>query len=819
MSDFHTHRLDGCTPTPLANYLKALGVLRLLSTPANNVNGEAADSAARGWWETERFHIKTRLDRDALLCFFLKDYAPSPIIAPWNGGSGFYPNDNKLGIRPIVEARAERFSAYKEAIEVAQSILKQNDIVEKPDGVQKDAIRAQLRSRLRDGALSWYDAAILFTQDGFLAPPLLGSGGNDGRTDFSNNFMCRLTDLFDTESGKPSELAVQALETALFEGLSNSLMRESKVQIEGSPKQKLLAVGQFSPGASGGANATVGFERDTFINPWDYVLLIEGALLFAASAVRRLESKNAAGLSYPFTVNSTSTDGAGGSLVDEKRKSKGKFVGNSFEIWMPLWKRPACLREVDVLLSEGRATVGRRPAVDGLDFARAVAVLGVSRGISAFERYAFLQRRGDAISATPKGRIRVQRRPKARLLNDLDAGNWLTQFRQYARKLDAQSKNFLAPRQLQALARRLDEAIFAMTQEASPGAVQRVLVAIGEVGSYLASSPKSRDPKEGRQRPPPRLSRAWFEAAKDGSAEFRIAAALAGLGRAQGTEDHAASAADGTDVADVNEDDNENDIVETAEGEADDDTAERDASDEKARGPTPPPPFRAHLAPLDEKTWYGRYRAWSDRDGLAVWGAGALERNLIAVAERRLVFAAQKKLDGGPFDGRAPADLASVLAFLWRETDDEKIAGLVQGLAWAEAPNFISTERPQRHPLPLAYALMKPFFAPIEDVRSIEGVPKEIRLPVPPGLIARLRAGDVGAAMALACRRARASGLPISFEPRRDDAAGIDGPRLLAALLIPIRKVDLKRALERAYPRIFENKETPELKEDAANAA
>jgi len=121
--------------------------------------------------------------------------------------------------------------------------------------------------------------------------------------------------------------------------------------------------------------------------------------------------------------------------------------------------------------------------------------------------------------------------------------------------------------------------------------------------------------------------------------------------------------------------------------------------------------------------------------------------------------------------------------------------------------------------LPLAYAVLKPFFAPIADVRAIEGVPKDIRLPVPPRLIARLRAGDVGAAMALACRRARASGLPVTFAPRLEDAAGIDGPRFLAALLMPIRKVDLRRVVERAFPCLFENKETPEPKEEAANAA
>ncbi len=42
--------LDGCAPTPLASYLKALGVLRLLSSSTNNFSGQAVDPRARGWW-------------------------------------------------------------------------------------------------------------------------------------------------------------------------------------------------------------------------------------------------------------------------------------------------------------------------------------------------------------------------------------------------------------------------------------------------------------------------------------------------------------------------------------------------------------------------------------------------------------------------------------------------------------------------------------------------------------------------------------------------------------------------------------------------
>ena len=82
-------KLSGCNPIPLASYLKALGVLRLISSAENHVSGIAADPMARGLWENECFYLETDLDESTVLDFFLHDYAPSPIIAPWNGGSGF----------------------------------------------------------------------------------------------------------------------------------------------------------------------------------------------------------------------------------------------------------------------------------------------------------------------------------------------------------------------------------------------------------------------------------------------------------------------------------------------------------------------------------------------------------------------------------------------------------------------------------------------------------------------------------------------------------------------------------------------------------
>ena len=56
------------------------------------------------------------------------------------------------------------------------------------------------------------------------------------------------------------------------------------------------------------------------------------------------------------------------------------------EMWLPLWETPAGYGEIRELFGEGRATVGRRPAKDGLDFARAVAALGIDRGIKEQHR-------------------------------------------------------------------------------------------------------------------------------------------------------------------------------------------------------------------------------------------------------------------------------------------------------------------------------------------------------------------------------------------------------------------------------------------------
>src|SRR5436309_3502024 len=110
----NTVTLSGCTATPLGNYLKALGVLRLVC--------EQADSAARGWWAGETFAIESTLNDEDLATFFVERYAPTPILAPWNGGSGFYLKDNKEGINAVAESSHDRFAGYRESIAICRGL-------------------------------------------------------------------------------------------------------------------------------------------------------------------------------------------------------------------------------------------------------------------------------------------------------------------------------------------------------------------------------------------------------------------------------------------------------------------------------------------------------------------------------------------------------------------------------------------------------------------------------------------------------------------------------------------------------------------------
>ena len=506
-------KLEGCRPEPLAHYLKALGVLRLIC--------EQGDGDVRGWWAEDVFWLRTKMTSEEIVEFFLEQYQPTPIVAPWNGGSGFYYQEEKLkdkdpvtgkrkktGARNqetaatrivdgVVKSTTSRLADYRQVVQSVRSVLRSRNYQKAPGDEEKESLMRDLRGQLPDTAVNWLDAVYLLTDNKPKYPPLLGTGGNDGNTDFSSNFMQRLFDLIDGATGMPSNRAPAWLHGALF-----------GIPVKGL--QKGAAIGQFDPAGSGGTNAGPGFDADSLINPWDFVLMMEGALVFATAATKRICLSGPGELSYPFTTRATPV--GYGSSSDSGDNARG-------EIWLPLWPTPTRFIEVTSLFSEGRAQVGRRQATSGVDFARAVASFGTDRGIQMFHRYSFLQRNGKNFFATGIGRWMVQARPEVNLLSELD--RWLLQLRR------AVAGN-TAPARLKDALRQIERAIMEYCQAGGVLRMANILIALGQAEAALAISSGFR--KKKRLNPIPLLTPQWLDAANDGSVELRLAASLASVG-------------------------------------------------------------------------------------------------------------------------------------------------------------------------------------------------------------------------------------------------------------------------------------------------
>lgn len=675
MSLLHDIELKGCAPVPLASYLKALGILRLVAE--DRLKG---DSEAKGYWRRNEFHLVSHLDNNSLKCFFLESYQPTPIVAPWNGGSGFYSGDNQTGIRLLRASSATRFKVYQETIEQGERILKFFHLTEKPDKDMKLKVLTYARNILSERALPWLDAAVVLTDDGPRYPPLLGTGGNDGRLDFTNNFMQRLADLFDIESGRYTEFSPSWLNASLFAEIIPSLQHN--------------AIGQFSPSAAGGANAESGFDSDSLINPWDFVLMIEGAILFASASVKRLESVRSGILSYPFSVRTTGA-GYGSATQSDAENSRA-------EIWMPLWGNPTSIPELKTLMSEGRAQVGARPAKNGVDFARAIANLGIDRGISSFQRYGFQVRNGLAYFAIPMACFKVGRQPQVSLLNDFDG--WFNSF-------GVKANTDKAPSSMRKALRFLEEAIFSLCKEKGCMRLQEVLIALGNCERTLAKSIIWA--RETFIPPIPPLSSQWLIEADDGSPEFRLAASLASIYGYYYKERRS---------------------------------------------------IRMNLE--SSHTWLekGHLRiGWNKKeDGEVVWSSGDLEKSMIDIMTRRLMKAVQSGASTFPDVGVVHADPGDVSDFIEGRVNLTRLSDLFWGLILIDWPSVRDPQINSRSSIEsffpgAAYALMKLCFCG----HKISGV----EIPIIPEIHRRAANGDGRSAVDLAIRRLCASGLPVAVSP------------------------------------------------------
>lgn len=505
--------LQGCRPEPLMGYLKALGVLRLVS--------EQADAGARAAWRDGVFVLHTELGAPGLVDYFLNAYQPTPIVVPWSGKDFFEvrPQGNagpfsktptsSQAIEAFLATAGSRLAPYRAAIGSALASLEACGLRTKDamkDGRAKVRFIAHLRSTAPEDVARWIDAAAVLTEDKALFSAFLGSGGgSDGNTHFSDNFMQNLWEML------PEFSSQRSAKYAFSSSLSSSLLRNALFAEFTSGLVPKRTSALYDGGAVGGQNAGQGFERVSLGNPWGFVLCIEGTLLLAGALARRQAPSSSRGATFPFLTRLSPT------RVDSAtdKEASGR------EAWLPMWSRLAALREIETLFSEGRASIGGKTAECGVDFARAATSLGVDRGIESFCRYAIVKGRvgGDNYNtSTSLGRFDVRGRADVDLIREIDP--WLDRFRRAA-------GDDKAPPRFKSAQRRIESAIFEFCQYGGARRFGEILCALGRAEGEVARAEKFRTDK--RLRPLSGLSSGWVRAAFDESVESELALSLSGI--------------------------------------------------------------------------------------------------------------------------------------------------------------------------------------------------------------------------------------------------------------------------------------------------
>ena len=483
------HKLDGCNISPISSYLKALGVLRILSTK---------DTSITSFWKCDKFTIHTYMTRDEIIRFFLDEYRPTPIVSPWS--YNVYQKSSDI-ISNMAKHNKIRFDAYLKTIHVIDSIIKDmkricklSKITKKEMDDNKEMLLCMCRNRLSDDAISWIDAVGIVDIKKVKYAPILGSGGNDGNFNMAENFVKNIDNMLTFRNGDQEKS--RALLTASLFG-------------EIAPLASITTMGH-NPSGSGGPNFGNGFDGKKLSNPWDYILMTEGVLLCAGSISKRLSSNRGTAV-FPFTASSSTV---GYHTASAEDTDEGGEPASKGEIWMPVWEHPTTHAEISHIFAEGRIHLGRKSARTGTEFARAVITLGTDRGIKKFQRYCILKRKGKAYLTVNAGAIHVRARPVAKLLEEID--RWYNHLLKKSREKGA-------PASFIRLVRDLDAQIMKFCTKPTNTNLMQVLISIGHLEKYTSMSKDIM--------PLNVLSKEWMIGCYDGTAEFRLAASIASMQR------------------------------------------------------------------------------------------------------------------------------------------------------------------------------------------------------------------------------------------------------------------------------------------------
>ena len=783
--------LRGCTPEPLGNYLKGLGVFRLIA--------EQADPLARAWWKDGVLWLYTKWSLDEVIDFFIQGigedktpiYSPTPIFAPWGGHPGFYGDGNQKARDRLASLRAlslpNRFSTAQQVIKATDDVLRDRgwtNLSKKQRAELKPDIVAAMRNAWSPSAVDWYDACLSLEEDarfGFL----FGTGGNEGNADITNNFW----ELIEETIGLPTPKTDtrEALIAALF----------GTPRVGGTSR----TAGQHFPLAAGSSNCGQRFSGSSSANPWDVILMMEGAVLFAGATTKRLSQYGKGKAAFPFMIDHLATGELSTSINDEA-KQDGQIVRCRAEFWMPLWQAPTSLPEIHALLSEGRLQRRSGETTEHtLHAMEAIKTLGSSRGVETFHRVGLFERRGKGYYLASSLGFHASTGSSESLATKLVE---LDGFRQQVYR-NIRSGPGIPDRVMRAR-HRFHAALATLLERDENGAVSASEALLGVLAGASAIEREVALLKDRAQllTPCPVLTSSWLPNHVCGS-EYALALAVAGI----------------VQWGESSSNDRQRPAVESA---------------------------RANLLPVARQ---GRSWVWDKTTRSAVWTRGApLDANLAAVLRRRLIDAERGAGEGLPLWSPHTASFEDLLAF-WQGTFDEpRLIDLIQALslmdteAWTDTSIQMRQDRDEPTPdlhtgavwfdpdgqakirlkpvewhrrellserelqaafeLPRVYHLLKLCFVGGRlPVRPVEGftLGRSGAEPFPPvclDILTLVEGGRVSEAAQLAARRLRAKGYPTVLRDPDMQALDLDvneSRRLAGMLLIPVHQPGVLAAL------------------------
>jgi CRISPR-associated protein Csx17 len=398
-------QLKGCHYEPLGDYLKALGIFRLVA--------EQLDPAARCWWKDGIFHLYLNPDAyyplDGCSCCRLRDQTTeteqqkwleewflsvckfSPFVLPWHTRTQFF-SQNGLAAQVIVPDTAQLGRMSKVVVDLAAVFAQPVDTAQEWFDSDREAIKMKdndlirmIRNSVRDPAIvTFCDALASYRKEATAAgnPTWQPFMGKSGAAESSGQFGATLL--------KALQLAFQTPGRKVRYGVEQAIADENT-----RCQSNEFSIGIFWPAQKDDPNLAQSPKGGTVGNPWNVILLFEALPVLAGSLSRKHSARKSVP-TFPFFTESS----LGGNPMLSSADDRQGTSACKGELWLPLWNSPASGADIQSLFSEGRIGPHGTRLHRGRDFVHALGKFGALRGIEAFSRFGVFERSGSGSQTT-----------------------------------------------------------------------------------------------------------------------------------------------------------------------------------------------------------------------------------------------------------------------------------------------------------------------------------------------------------------------------------------------------------------------------------